>query len=44
MLVVMPKLLGNNYENNRLSTKFAPNFDNPKVCSICLKTSESKKA
>lgn len=40
----MPKFLGYNYENNGFSTKFAPNFDNLKGYSICLKTSESKKA
>ncbi len=40
----MPKFIGNNYENKRLSISFAPNLDNLKVYIICLKTSELKKA
>lgn len=40
----MPNFVDNNYENYGFSIKFAPNLDNKKVYSLCLKTSELKKA
>jgi hypothetical protein len=38
MLDVMPKFIGNNYEYERLSIKFAPNLYNLRSTEICLKT------
>ncbi len=39
----MPKFIGNNYENNRLYSKFARNLDNLRSTPICLKTFVLKK-